>query len=635
MEDIKEEKRRCGLYLRVSTEDQAREGFSLPEQKERLEAYCKFNNYEIVDYYEDAGISAKTGNKRPKFDEMLQDGRDGKINMIIALKLDRITRSIKDWEMLMDYSDKYSVHLAFVNDDINTTTANGKMVSRIMMSVSQNEIERTSERTKMGLVGAIKQGHIPHSAPLGYKHVDKALVPDPDTKDIIIRIFDMYLEGKSHQKIKNILNEEKVLGKNWHDSAIERILNNEIYRGDFVNGKTTSNPVLYENVVEPLVSKEKWEACHKQRSKNQRHYERTGTYLFLSQLKCHDCGILLGGHASEKRNRKYFYYKCNKCNWYLNENKVEDKLFDVIIELYQKQKLLDNYYTPFIKSKIDNSNIDFDAKLKKLNEEQDRITKAYVKGILKIDNLQSEINRIEYERNDLLKKKQEQKQYEKLDFKVEDLLLLNDEQNIDYLAKPEATFNDEIDYIMNSKEAKKKLISKYIDTIEIQRHGEDFNIIGVDLRESFIKEEYTNHAKYGLPFESNIFKINGYMVPLNREIKTHEEALLYFNKLQDYMKDKVNCKLNYYETTFNLKDNKGIFNTLNANEVIIRLILLRNDKRTDDLDKEIYNYNFGAISIDMSTLKKEYNFNYYKFLNDAQKDVLASIREAYATQMIA
>jgi hypothetical protein len=125
------------------------------------------------------------------------------------------------------------------------------------------------------------------------------------------------------------------------------------------------------------------------------------------------------------------------------------------------------------------------------------------------------------------------------------------------------------------------------------------------------------------------------MVPLNREIKTHEQALLYFNKLQDYMKDKVNCKLNYYETTFNLKDNKGIFNTLNANEVIIRLILLRNDKRTDDLDKEIYNYNFGAISIDMSTLKKEYNFNYYKFLNDAQKDVLASIREAYATQMIA
>ena len=89
---MNETKKMCGLYLRVSTEDQAREGFSLPEQKERLEAYCKFNGYEIVEYYEDAGISAKTGNKRPEFDRMLEDGKKGKINMIVALKLDRITK---------------------------------------------------------------------------------------------------------------------------------------------------------------------------------------------------------------------------------------------------------------------------------------------------------------------------------------------------------------------------------------------------------------------------------------------------------------------------------------------------------------------------------------------------------------
>ena len=158
---MNEEKKLCGIYMRVSTEDQAREGFSLPEQKERLEAYCKFNNYKIVEYYTDAGISAKTGNKRPEYDRMLEDGRQGKINMIIALKLDRITRSTRDWETLMDYLEKYNVNIAFVNDDINTTTANGKMVSRIMMSVSQNEIERTSERTIIGLEGAIKKGHIP------------------------------------------------------------------------------------------------------------------------------------------------------------------------------------------------------------------------------------------------------------------------------------------------------------------------------------------------------------------------------------------------------------------------------------------------------------------------------------------
>lgn len=210
----KKEKKICGIYTRVSTEDQAREGFSLPEQKERLELYCKLNDYEIKEYYTDAGISAKTGNHRPEYERMLEDGRQGKINMIIAYKLDRITRSTKDWESLIEYSEKYDVALAFVNDNIDTTNANGKMISRIMMSVSQNEIERTSERTKVGLVGAIKAGNIPSQTPLGYKRENKKLVPDPLTKDIIVRMYQLYFEGNSYQRIANIFNEEKVAKKN-------------------------------------------------------------------------------------------------------------------------------------------------------------------------------------------------------------------------------------------------------------------------------------------------------------------------------------------------------------------------------------------------------------------------------------
>ena len=185
-----ENKKICGLYMRVSTEDQAREGFSLSEQKERLEAFCKFKGYEIKDYYEDAGISAKTGNERPEFIRLMEDIKSGKINTIVALKLDRISRSIFDWENIMKTLEKYNVDIVCVNDDINITSANGKMISRIMMSVSQNEIERTSERTKVGLAGAIKQGHIPHQAPLGYKHENKKLVIDHTTKDIVIRIFE-------------------------------------------------------------------------------------------------------------------------------------------------------------------------------------------------------------------------------------------------------------------------------------------------------------------------------------------------------------------------------------------------------------------------------------------------------------
>ena len=150
----------AAIYCCVSTEDQAREGFSLPEQENRLRAMCEFKGYEIYKVYEDAGISAKTGNKRPAFDELLQDIKDKKCNTIVVLKLDRLTRSVADWEKILTFLEENDAFLDCANDDINTTNANGKMISRILTSVSQQEIERTSERTKIGLAGAIKAGQL-------------------------------------------------------------------------------------------------------------------------------------------------------------------------------------------------------------------------------------------------------------------------------------------------------------------------------------------------------------------------------------------------------------------------------------------------------------------------------------------
>ena len=177
-------------------------------------------------------------------------------------------------EKLITFLDENNAYIDCANDEINTTSANGKMISRLLMSVSQNEIERTSERTKVGLAGAIKSGHIPHVAPLGYKHEDKRLVIDYSTKDIVVRIFELYYNGYSYQKISNLFNEEKVLGKdNWRDSTIVTILENEIYKGDFVHGKRTKHPTYYEDVVEPIISKEMWADSQVQKKKNSRSYQ--------------------------------------------------------------------------------------------------------------------------------------------------------------------------------------------------------------------------------------------------------------------------------------------------------------------------------------------------------------------------
>lgn len=98
---------------------------------------------------------------------------------------------------------------------------------RMTTILAQLEIERTSERTKFGLAGAIKQGHIPHRAPLGYKHENKMLVPDALTKDTVVRIFELYHNRMSYQKISNLFNKDKVLSKeNWRYSTIVNILQN-------------------------------------------------------------------------------------------------------------------------------------------------------------------------------------------------------------------------------------------------------------------------------------------------------------------------------------------------------------------------------------------------------------------------
>lgn len=118
---MNEEKKIAGLYIRVSTEDQAREGFSLPEQEKRLRAMCEYKGYEIYKVYKDAGISAKTGNKRPAFEELLQDIKDKKCNTIVVLKLDRLTRSVYDWENIIKFLEENNEALDLRVKTLNDT----------------------------------------------------------------------------------------------------------------------------------------------------------------------------------------------------------------------------------------------------------------------------------------------------------------------------------------------------------------------------------------------------------------------------------------------------------------------------------------------------------------------------------
>ena len=483
---MSDEKKKCGLYMRVSTEDQVREGFSLPEQKERLETFCKFKGYEIIDYYQDAGISAKTGNYRPEFERLKDDIKSKKVNTIVSLKLDRITRSIYDWENLITFLDENNAYIDCANDEINTTTANGKMVARLLMSVSQNEIERTSERTKVGLAGAIKSGHIPHVAPLGYKHEDKRLVIDYSTKDIVIRIFDLYYNGYSYQKISNLFNEEKVLGKdNWRDSTIVTILENEIYKGDFVHGKRTKHPTYYEDVVEPIISKEMWADCQVQKKKNSRSYQRTLTYLYLQKLKCPKCSRILGGKATTKKNgNTYFYYYCNDCKIEFKEKIINDYFNQFISELVEYDSVVNQFFLPMIKQKFDEPKEQLEKEIKEQNNKLERIKKAYINGAFEVQEYKEEKKIVEKAITELENKLETTDCTEELKFTPKDILLKRD---IDFInkIKLDKEYQERTktwkDY---TRQEQSELIMKYVDDIELDMIGTEIAVKQINFRES-------------------------------------------------------------------------------------------------------------------------------------------------------
>ena len=594
----------AGIYIRVSTFDQAREGFSLREQEERLKEFCKFKRYNIYKVYQDAGISAKN-DKRPAYQEMIEDVKKGNINVIVALKLDRLTRSVYDIEKLMKFVNDYECDIDCMADESNTTTSNGRMVMRIMTSVSQNEIEKCSERTKFGMAGAIKNGHIPNRTGLGFKRENKKLVPDPLTKDIIVRIFDLYLEGKSHQAIANIYNKEKVLGKtNWYDSTIQKILSNELYKGDYVNGKRTKHPTYYENVIEPIVSKEKWESCQYQKLRNARHYERTATYLFTNKLKCSKCGNFLGGHATTKTNgKKYYYYKCNTCKTYFNEIDIEKELKAFMLELAKQDDLINNYYTPFIKSKLEDKTEDYKKEIKDLDKQLDRIKTAYIKGVVKLEDFDKEIKHIEYQKSDLEKRQKEQKQYENLSFTLNDLLIIQDMQEIEFYTNPDVLNN----WSNKSKEDKQKIIGKYIDNITIEKKNNKFEISNIEFRKNYLEDMIYNHYKFNTPCNVYMYE-DEYGIPLklNHELKTMKEAENYFKRLEKYVGD---YKLNYYISEIDEKENRFNYTQNNDAEKIIRLIGI-GDKRKKD------NFKLGVITLDLSMFKDKDGKEIYKKLFD-------------------
>ena len=492
----------------------------------------------------------------------------------------------------MRFLEENDAYLDCVNDDINTTNANGKMVSRILMSVSQQEIERTSERTKIGLAGAIKQGHIPHQAPLGYKHENKKLVIDHLTKDVVIRIFELYHKGMSYQKISTLFNKEQVLGKtNWRDSSIVAILENEIYKGDFVHGKRTKHPTYYENVVEPIVSKEMWEECQVQKKKNSKSYQRTLTYLFLQKLRCPKCNRILGGKATQKKNGNiYYYYYCHDCKINFKESLVEEYFNDFVNELVEYDSVVNQFFLPMIKQKFDEPQEELKKDINKQKDKLERIKRAYINGVFSLEEYNDERKLVESALEKLQNELDEATSCETLNFTPQDILLKRD---IDYInkVKLEKEYKERTktwkDY---TREEKSELIMKYVDDIKLGILNNYIYVDNINFRESICKpcnelfDAGYIDVKTPVIFGNIVGQIRFSNYLPEKEVGKH------IMRLRQYY------DVGFEEATYYVEDRIFYFNFIHDDRAIVRVFPMEDYAKIDP-DIKMKEYKYGIIYI--------------------------------------
>ena len=594
------ERKIAGVYIRVSTEDQAREGFSLGEQKEKLLQLCSFKDLEVYKVYKDAGISAKDMEHRPQFQEMLQDMKEGKINYIVAYKLDRITRSVRDLEELISVLEQYNCFLLCDRDDVNTSTANGRFFVRMLTVLSQLEIEIVSERTKFGLNGAIKSGHIPGQRPFGYtKSEDKKMIVDNATRPYVEKIFDMYLEGKSFQQIANYFKENNIYPKKkWRDTTIQKIIDNKIYMGDYeqykrIGKQENLEPIVYMNVVEPIISRAKWEECQKQKERNQRTYTRDRIYTFFQRLKCPSCSRIMKCKGSGGTKRKYMYYTCEHCHINFNENYVEELLESFIYDLLEYDMAVKKFFLPILEdknNKIDTTTID--KEIRTLEKQRDRIKQAYIKGIVEMEDFKEDYKLIEDKLANLENKKLELVNLETFNYSPHELLAQRD------LEREKMIRLDTLNSLLKSKwndmdkSEKQEFISKFIDTIEIKKDSKGNLILEkINFRNGFIREL----LKF---YDTGIFDVAvPVMIGDNEEcIKggrmTEDELNKYLTKMNEHFETSF---YEMYETIDNETNEVILEYQPKDDEKIIRFVALTN-KNNFPISKENIKDRYGIVS---------------------------------------
>lgn len=300
-------------YVRVSHEEQAKFGYSLDAQKDALQKWADDNNCKIVGWYIDNGVSARKKVKnRPALQQLLLDIQSKrKIDLIIFIKLDRYFRSVSEYHETQKILDFYGVPWRATLEDYDTTTTDGRFKVNLMLSIAEQEADRTSDRIKFTNEHKLrKKQPISGSQPYGYtvgQNPDgtKCVIMDENTADNVREIFDHYLQYQSVSATAKHMKDKINYTATYN--VIKKILTNPFYCGE------------YRDIVDycpAYIDRETFDKIQNIiKTKNTRTRQTGRVYLFSGLVKCPECDHALAGQYISK-TRKYGDYLVYRCNFY-------------------------------------------------------------------------------------------------------------------------------------------------------------------------------------------------------------------------------------------------------------------------------------------------------------------------------
>lgn len=434
--------KRVAIYCRVSTEEQATEGYSISAQLQTLRQYSQLYGWEIAEEYVDEGISGKNIKGRPAMTRLVADVEKEKFQAVLVWKISRLSRNMLDTLTLLDKFEDYGVKFISYSENFDTGSPIGRLVVQLMASIAEMERNTLSENVKLGMTQRAREGSWNGGVVFGYDSVNKELVVNEDEAEVVRQIFEMYASGKGLKVIANHLNKAGFHTKhNRHFSinGIATILDNHVYIGKIRwlqvenwdtrrrKGKNP-NPILVDGKHKSIISEELWgivQARRKSRSFKQK--QSNEPFLLSSLLRCPDCGqgmvpSITTATRKDGTKKKHRYYVCsnfhnkgssackaNSIRAYQAEEEIINRLLGFLsdsesfistIEGLNKQTV---HSTMQIKDELEQ----IVQQLVEVNALQEKYMQAFEQNLFPIAILQERLQKVSSNKTELEQKKNE------------------------------------------------------------------------------------------------------------------------------------------------------------------------------------------------------------------------------------